>query len=116
MAEIAVEGNDLVLRLSRIERVEGIHGDLRVPRSSVRGIEVLDDAHAAADFGLKVGTRIPGVVEVGSIQGGGKRVFAVVHRETPRGLRVELEGNSYDEWIVGCANPEEVAAQLAPEA
>jgi hypothetical protein len=36
----------------------------------------------------------------------------VVHHDTPRGLRVRLEGSSYDEWIVGCADPEAVAAGL----
>ena len=40
------------------------------------------------------------------------RLFAAVHRNTPRGLRVRLEGTGYDEWIVGCADPEAVAAGL----
>jgi hypothetical protein len=41
-----------------------------------------------------------------------RRLFAAVHRDTPRGLRVRFEGTAYDEWIVGCADPESVAARL----
>ncbi|HEX3791513.1 MAG TPA: hypothetical protein VHW44_26875 [Pseudonocardiaceae bacterium] len=116
MAELVVDGSDLVLKLSTAEKMEGLHGDLRVPRSSVRRVEVLDDAHRAAGItkGIKVGTRLPGVIEVGTILGEGKR-FAAVHHDTPRGVRVVLADASFDEWIVGCADPESVAASIAPE-
>lgn len=114
MAELKIDGAELVLHLSAAEKVEGIHGDLRAPRAAVHGVEILDDAHRAAGFraGVKIGTRIPGVVEVGLVQGRSRRRFVAVHRDTPRGLRVELDGTAFDEWIVGCADPEAVADQL----
>jgi hypothetical protein len=114
MAELRIDGNELVLHLTAAEKIEGVHGDLRAPLSAVRGIEVLEDAHAPVGVhaGIKIGTRIPGVVEVGTVQGPSQRLFAAVHRNTPRGLRVRLEGTSHDEWIVGCADPEAVAAGL----
>ncbi len=37
MAELQVEGSELVLRLSALEKVGGVHGDLRVPLSAVTG-------------------------------------------------------------------------------
>jgi hypothetical protein len=103
-----------VLHLSGAEKVESVHGDLRAPLSAVRGVEVLDNAHRAAGFraGVKIGTRIPGVVEVGIIQGRTRRLFVAVHHNTPRGLRIDLDGTQFDEWIVGCADPEAVAARL----
>lgn len=113
MAELVVEGDELVLQLSGLEKAEGIHGDLRVPLSTVRSVEVLEDAHKAADFvGIRVGTRIFGVVEVGTIRGAGKKIFAAVHHDTPRGVRVTLEGADQDEWIVGCADPEALVAGI----
>jgi hypothetical protein len=39
-------------------------------------------------------------------------MFVAVHRDTPRGVRVLLEGDSYDEWIVGASDPESVVAFL----
>jgi hypothetical protein len=114
MAELRVEGSELVLHLSGAEKAESVHGDLRAPLSAVRGTEVLGDAHRAAGIraGVKIGTRIPGVVEVGIVQGVTRRLFAAVHHDTPRGLRILLEGTPYDEWIVGCADPEAVVARL----
>ena len=112
MAELRVDGSDLVLHLSGTEKAEAVHGDLRVPLSAVTGVEILEDAHGPADHGIKVGARIPGVTEVASIYGEGKKIFAVVHHNTPRGLRITFTDAPYDEWIVGCADPESVAAVL----
>jgi hypothetical protein len=114
VAELVVEGDDLVLRLTGAEKIEGLHGDLRVPRSSLVRVEVVDDAHAAAGIraGIKVvGTRLPGVVEVGRVYGGKKR-FVAVHRDTPRGLRLVFDHEDFDEWILGATDPEAVARTL----
>ncbi|MGH9110602.1 MAG: hypothetical protein ACRDY3_14300 [Acidimicrobiales bacterium] len=113
MADLVVDGDDLALRLSRAERIEGVHGDLRAPMAAVTDVEVLDDAHRAADvIGAKVGTRIFRVVEVGTVYGAGKKIFVAVHHDTPRGLRVCLSGADQDEWVVGCADPEAIAATI----
>ena len=71
MADLRIDGNQLLLHLSAAEKLEGVHGDLRAPLSAVRGVEVLDDAHAPVGVraGIKIGTRIPGVIEVGIVQG-----------------------------------------------
>lgn len=115
MAELKIEGEELVLRLTRIEKVESVHGDLRAPVSAVRSIDVLEDAHEPADHGFKMGERLPGVSEVAVVTTGGERLFAAVHHDTPRGIRIVFENYDYDEWIVGCADPEGVKASLAQD-
>jgi hypothetical protein len=112
VAELRIDGDDLVLHLSPTEHLEAVHGDLRAPLASVRSIDVLDDAHAAADSGFKIGERLPGVSEVATILSRDERLFAVVHPGTPRGLRISFEGTNYDAWIVGCADPEAVQRSL----
>lgn len=112
MAELEVDGSELVLHLRLGEKAAAVHGDPRVPLSAVRGVEILDDAHEPADHGWKIGERLPGVVEVGTILVQGRKIFAAVHHDTPRGVRVLLDGPDYDEWIVGCADPEQVAADV----
>jgi hypothetical protein len=116
MAELRRDGGELVLALSRAEKAEAVRGDLRVPVSAMRGVEVLDDAHSWTGIGsgFKVGMRVPGVASVATVHGHGEKVFVAVHRDTPRGVRVRLAGAPWDEWIVGCADPEAVAATLAP--
>ncbi len=107
MGQLLIEGTELVLQLTRKEKFESLHKDLRVPLSSVVGVEVLEDAHAQADrVGLKVGTRIPGVVEVATVSARGIKFFCDVHKDTPRGVKISLTGSEHDEWIVGCVDPE----------
>ena len=114
MADLQVHDGELVLALTTAEKLEGVHGDLHVPLSAVSGLELLDDAHGPAGIraGVKLGTRIPGVIEVGSIKGRSKRLFAAVHHDTPRGIRVRLGDGPFNEWIVGCADPESVLSRL----
>ncbi len=118
MAELRVEGTDVVLHLSAAERLESVHGDLREPRSAVQGVDIVEDAHSAADvLGVKVGTRLPGVVEVATVYASQAKMFVAVHRDTPRGVRVRFAGADYDEWVVGCADPEATReALVAPTA
>ncbi|WP_276939461.1 hypothetical protein [Ferrimicrobium acidiphilum] len=114
MADLLVEDDQLVLRLTGAEKLEGLHGDLSVPLSSVSGIEVIDNAHAEADMhGFRQGTRLPGIIEVGTVRGRKKKIFMAVHKNTPRGVRVSLVGCSQDEWIVGCDKPEEVSSSVS---
>ncbi|HLI45258.1 MAG TPA: hypothetical protein VKU92_12430 [Acidimicrobiales bacterium] len=112
MAELVVEGDELVLHLSRVEKLESVHGDLRAPRSAVRSVQVLEDAHEPADHGFKVGERVPGYSEVAVIRTGGETLFAVVHHNTPRGVRIDFDGADYDAWIVGSEDPEGLKSRI----
>ena len=112
MAELCVQDGALALRLSAAEKIGAVHGDMRIPLSAVHRVEVLEDAHGPADDGIKLGTRIPGMIEVGTVRGGGRNIFAAVLPDTPRGVRIVLDGSFYHEWIVGCADPEAVAQQI----
>lgn len=112
MAELTVDGDDLVLHLSRGEKLEAVHGDLRAPRAALRSVEILEDAHEPADHGMKIGERLPGYSEVAVVRTGGERIFAVVHHDTPRGVRIDFEGTDYDAWIVGSADPEALKERI----
>lgn len=112
MAELRVDGDELVLQLTAGEKLEAVHGDLRAPRSAVASVEVLEDAHEPADHGLKVGERLPGYSEVAVVRTHGARLFAVVHHETPRGVRINFAGTDYDAWIVGSADPESLKTRI----
>lgn len=113
MAELSWDGDELVVRLSALEKAEAAHGDIRVPASSVRDVEVLQDVVHAV-HGLKFpGSRWPGKFAIGSFYTPGEtKTFAVVHHDTPRGLRVRLDDAAFDELVVGCGDPETVKAQI----
>ncbi|HXY43295.1 MAG TPA: hypothetical protein VEH29_03835 [Acidimicrobiales bacterium] len=111
MADVIVDGDEVVVRLRTVEKLEGVHGEIRVPLHSVTSVEVLDDAIGAV-HGFRVGTGIPGSVAIGTFTSRDAKIFAVVHHVSPRGVRVDLEGAAFDQLIVGCDDPEAVAAAL----
>lgn len=112
MAEVVVDGDELVLHLTPVEKVLSVHGEPRAPLSAIRSVEVLDNAHEPADRGWRFGERIPGFSEVGVMTTRDERVFAVVHHDTPRGVRINFEGTKYDAWIVGCQEPEALKSSI----
>jgi hypothetical protein len=115
MAQLQVDGDELVLHLTAAEKAEAVLGNLRVPRSTLRSVEVIDDAQSWTDIGtgFKVGMRIPGTASVATVRGHGEKIFVAVHGDTPRGVRVRLENAAWDEWIVGCADPESAVSSLS---
>ncbi len=112
MAELVREDDTLVLRMSALEKVEGVHGDIRVPISSIESFTVLDDVIHAV-HGLKMpGSRLPGIFAMGTFVSHEGTVFAIVHHQNKRGLKVKLMGTAYDALIVGHENPEELVSSL----
>ncbi|MGC1184653.1 MAG: hypothetical protein WBA31_05805 [Candidatus Dormiibacterota bacterium] len=110
MAAIRIDGDDLLLVLSGLEKVEAAHGDLRVPLSSVGEVEVVD---RPLDYlaGLKlIGMGLPGSA-VGTWVSEDGEIFAVEHHAS-RGLVIRLQGQHYREMIVGSADPEALAEEI----
>jgi hypothetical protein len=113
MAELLVDGDEVVLHLTTLEELASVHGDLRAPLAAVTSVEVLEDAHEPADAGFKlIGGRLPGSFEIGTFSADGQRVFAAVHHNTPRGVLISFHDAHYRAWIVGCEDPEAVQSQL----
>ena len=111
MAECVVVGQQLVVALSTQEKLEALRGDVGVPLSSVRSVEVVENT---LDFvhGLRVGTGIPGSTAIGTFTSSTARIFGVIHHGKHRGLRILLEGADFDEILIGCDDPEAVAAAI----
>ena len=105
MATIRIDGDEVVLELSRFERIEAVHGDVRLPLASLVGTEPLDDAiHAVHGFRAP-GTGVPGLTAVGTYRQGDRKLFAVVHHDTPRGVRLCFDGAAYESWSWGATIP-----------
>jgi hypothetical protein len=114
MAELMKEGDELVVKLSTLEKAEAAHGDVRVPLSSVRGVEVVDDAVHAVPAWKVIGAGWPGSFAIGTFEGGPdhEKAFAVVHRDHPKGVKVRLENTKFDLIVVSSEDPEATISQL----
>ncbi len=100
MAELQIEGDELVLHMSALEKAEGMHGDIRVPLSSVTSIRAVDTAWPDELRGIRApGTGVPNVVAVGTRRGSFGKDFAAVHGKGPA-VVVELEGQAYGRLVL----------------
>lgn len=114
MGSFSVEEQDFVLHLSGLEKLEGMRGDIRVPRSSVRAVRWVADPWPELRGIRAPGTGFPGVIAVGTRRGGGIKDFAAVHGRRPA-VVVELDGSDYDRFVVTDDCAEARAAELAKE-
>jgi hypothetical protein len=111
VARIRWDGTELVVELTRREKVAALHRDVRVPRGAVRRAALLDDGLAAVRGLRAPGLHVPGRAKIGTWRGPGGRVFAVVRRQE-RAVRIELAtGQRYRELVVG--GPDAAAAAAA---
>lgn len=112
MAQVTVEGGDLVVRLSVLEKVAALHGDIRVVIGCVRSVDV--EAHPwSALRGIRApGTGIPGVIAYGTRRFSGGRDFAAVVARRPA-VRIELDGASpFARLVVSVDDSESTAAAV----
>ncbi len=101
MAELVVDGSDLVLHLPVRQKVLGFHADIRVPLSSVRAVRPLDSPWMALRGRRMAGTAMRGVAAIGTwIHGDKKFDFNVLRRETSA-VEVELNTGRFERFIVG---------------
>ena len=113
MADIAREGNEIVIKLSTGERIMAMHRDVRVPLSAVKSVDVVDGPIRRIQ-GLKprnskvFGGYWPGWFAYGSFFDGAvrQRLFAAVNGRKPRGLEITLDGAKYTRLIVSLDHPE----------
>ena len=111
VAHFEVDGDQLVLRLTTEEHLEGIHRDLELPRDSVASARVTDDVWSELRGIRAPGTGIPGVVAVGTRRGGFGKDFAVVHGKGP-GVVIELTGQDFERIVITVPDPEAEVARI----
>jgi hypothetical protein len=111
VAKLTVDGNSLMLSLSPFEEIEGFHGSISVPVSSVREIRAVDDPWSQLRGLRAPGTGVPKVISVGTRRGGGIKDFVVVHGGGPV-VVVEMEGAEFDRFVVTAEDATSVADKL----
>ena len=119
MADVAREGNEIVLKLSTGERIMAMQRDVRVPLSAVTSVDVVDELIRRIQ-GLKPrnfkawGGYWPGWFAYGSFFDGAvrQRLFAAVNGRKPRGLEITLDGAKYTRLIVSLDHPDAAKTAL----
>jgi hypothetical protein len=112
VAELIVDDEELVVRLTTGEKVWGLHGDIRVRLASIVSV--------AADpkpwLGLR-GWRMAGVSFIGHASLGTRRHgdgydFVVVHRDRPA-VRVDVATGRFSRFVVSVPEGADAGAEAA---
>jgi len=113
MADLVVEGTQLVVRLSRWERMAAFHDDVSVPLNAVRSVQVEPDPWHALRGIRSPGTGWPGVIAFGTRRVRGERPdFSAILRRRPA-VRVELDPPAEYSWLlVTVSDPEATVASI----
>lgn len=112
MATLEIDGDDLVLRLRRWERLGALSGDVRVPLSAVTAVQVAADPFKAITGIRAPGTGLPGVVALGRWRSRKAVDFVAVHRGEPA-LVVELTGAAFRRLVVSTPQAETIALAIS---
>ena len=111
MTAILVSDDTVTVRLEPVSKIAGLLRDQVIPRSAVTTVEVVTDGLAAARGLRAPGLAVPGRRKIGTWRGRGGRRFVDVRRGQPA-LRLHLQGQGYDELLIGHDDAAALAALL----
>jgi hypothetical protein len=111
MAKLVVEGPDLVVQMSSLEKLGALRGDVRVPLSNVQSAEVEPNPWGILR-GMRIGTGIPGVIALGIRRFAHGQDFTAVTGSGPA-VRVDLSNESpFSRLVVTVTDPDSTLAAI----
>jgi len=116
MATLNVNGGDLVVHLSPLERLGMFRGDVRVPLTAVRSVGIephpWQDLHRRRTVRISPGVGIPGIAALGARGFGGARAFTAVYGQRPA-VRIDLDPSAqFGHLLITVADPEAAMANI----
>ncbi len=113
VASVDVQGDEVVVRLTPIEKLGAFHGDVSVPRTAVRTVEVEPQPFSKL-HGLRApGRGWPGRIALGTWRKrGGKKDFVAVYRGRPAVILTLDDDAGYDRLVISVDSPDEVRSAL----
>jgi hypothetical protein len=112
MAELQVEGEDLVVHLARMERIAAFRGDVRVPLLAAMDIRYADDPWAELRGVPAPGIDIPRLIALGTRRGRGIKDFAAVYAGK-QGIVIELKRAPFTRLVVSARDSYGVLERVA---
>ena len=112
MATLLTDHGELVLSLSRREKLGGMHGDIRVPLSAVEEVAVTDKPFGELRGQRAPGTGFPRLIALGTwrTRHEGKG-FAAVYRGKP-GVVVRLRDSEFAWLCISADDAQDVADRI----
>ena len=103
MATIEINGEDVVLQLTRMEALEAarMHSTVTAPSSAVQSVEAVAEPWSDLRGVKEVGTELPGKSMIGTRKGEGFKDFCAVHKHGPAIIvTFDPEASEFNRWVV----------------
>ncbi len=111
MATLIVDGTDLEVRLSALEKLGAFSGTVRVPLAHVVAVRVTNEPYAELK-GMRVGTGIPWVIVLGRMIYPGGKDFVAIYG-TGRTVVVDLAPSEAYRRILVSTDDARIAEEIA---
>ncbi len=112
MAELLVEGEELRVRLSALEKLGALRGDISIPLATVSEVRV-SDAPWSELRGIRApGTGIPGVISLCTRRGKGICDFAAVYGRGGQAVVIETDGGQFGRLVISSKDATETANRI----
>jgi hypothetical protein len=105
VADLVIEPGQLCVRLSALERLGAMRGDVCIPLAAVTAVRVSTDAWSELRGIRAPGTGFPGLISLCTRRGGGIRDFAAVYRHGPA-VVVDANGAGFDRLVISRSDAE----------
>ncbi len=100
MAELIVDGTDLVLHLTLAQKVLSFHNDIRVPLTAVRSVQAVDKPWLALRGRRMAGTALRAVAAMGTWIHGDRRYDFCVVRSQQTAVQLDISTGRFDRFLV----------------
>jgi hypothetical protein len=118
VAELIIDGDDLLVRLTLGEKIWGLHGDIRVRLRCIARVAPDPSPWLALRGWRMTGVSLPGHAALGTRRHGDGYDFCVLHRGRPA-IRVDVAPGHFSRLIISVpegGDPQAEAARIAAAA
>lgn len=115
MPGLGIEGDDLVVHLTRWEKFWAFHGEVRVPLTSVRAVSIPEHPWFELRGWRSTGTGVPGVAALGTRRHSSGRDFVAVRKNGPA-VQVDLNGADFERLVVSVDDAPQTVSEIASAA
>ena len=112
MAELLIEGGELRVRLSALEKLGAMRGDISIPLVTITGVRISDDPWSELRGIRSPGTGLPGVISLCTRRGKGICDFAAVYGRTGQAVVIETSGAQFNRLVISSENAAETAQRI----
>jgi hypothetical protein len=113
VADLVIDGAELVVRLNPLEKLGAFRGNVHVPLTDVMSVRVSDDQWSELRGMRAPGTGIPGVIALCTRRAPGIRDFAAVYGRRRKAVVVECSGVDINRIVVTRSDAGEKARTIA---